>query len=141
MVLGKNVEAAVSVAAWNFRPLAEVPEGLSVPRGSEGRRLAPGGPRSAPPPPVLTLGASRAPPGLELEAGRAVSSGGARKASGPLFSPSFPFAPCRPHVAHQVPVPPADPLQGPAHLPHSQLLSEHSSWFRAHSGSHTLQDS
>lgn len=142
MVLGKNVEAAVTVAAWNFRALAEVPEGLPLPRGSESRRPAPGGPRSAPPSSVLTLGAFRGPSGLELEAGRAASSGGARSASGP-FPPSFPFAHCRPSVAHKVQFPPADPLQGPAHFPHSQLLSERSAalpWFRAHSGSHTLQE-
>lgn len=88
MVLGKNVEAAMTVAAWNFRAPAEVPEGLSLPRGTKGRRLAPGGPRSAPPPPGRTLGASRGPPGLELQAGRGVWSGGARSASGP-----FPLVP------------------------------------------------
>lgn len=74
MVLGKNVEAAVTVAAWNFRALAEVPEGRSFPRSTEGRRLAPGGPRSAPSPRVHTLGASHGPPGLELSAERAIST-------------------------------------------------------------------
>lgn len=134
MVLGKNVEAAVTVAAWNFRALAEVPEGRSFPRSTEGRRLAPGGPRSAPSPPVHTLGASHGPPGLELEAERAISTCGARSVSGP-FPTSFPFAHCRPNVAYKVQFPPADSLQGPAHLPHSQLLSERSAalpWFRAH---------
>lgn len=71
MVLGKNVEAAVTVADWNFRALAEVPEGLSLPRGTERRRLPPGGPRSVPPPPVLALRAFRGPPGPAEEGRRA----------------------------------------------------------------------
>lgn len=143
MLLGKNVEAAVTVAAWNFRALAEVPEGLSLPPGTEGRGLAPGGPRSAPPPPVLRLGASLGPPGPGARGKARSWSGGERSASEP-FIPSVPFAPCRPKVTHQVQFPPADPLQGPAHLPPSQLLRERGvalSWFRAHSGAHTFQDS
>lgn len=98
MVLEENVGAAVTGAAWNFRALAEVPEGplrAARQRASEaGSRWAALGAAAAPQclrpaPPV----GHRALPGVgsvgEPREERAISSGAARYASGPAFSVSL----------------------------------------------------